>query len=256
MTLRSPSRLESPPQPSCPRKEAAQVHPEGPLSLCWGGGSCGGLFGRATVYLCIALFSGPPSSWNDPQATPLFQPGHKRTPSEAERWLEEVAKAAKAQQHQQVPLAAPPPLSGFPLSYEAAPLPAGIFASPHMPPTFVPVGTAYVPALPFPALPSVPVVGITPSQMVTNAFCTATQAPVTNLGVKASPFPQALLDPPRLKANGTVWSSEQSPPGISAPHPEPPDPFEAQWAALESKAPTAASNPFSGDRQKTFEIEL
>ncbi|XP_058051621.1 numb-like protein [Ahaetulla prasina] len=200
--------------------------------------------------------TGPPSSWNDPQANPLFQPGHKRTPSEAERWLEEVAKAAKAQQHQQVPLAAPLPLPGFPLSYEAAPIPAGIFTSPHMPPTFVPVGTAYMPALPFPAIPSVPVVGITPSQMVTNAFCSATQAPVTNLGVKASPFPQALLDPPRLKANGTIWPSKQSPPGISAPHSEPPDPFEAQWAALESKAPTAASNPFSGDRQKTFEIEL
>ncbi|KAG8143715.1 hypothetical protein E2320_000903 [Naja naja] len=126
--------------------------------------------------------AGPPSSWNDPQAHPLFQPGHKRTPSEAERWLEEVAKAAKAQQHQ--------------------------------------------------------------------------QAPVTSLGVKASPFPQALLDPPRHRANGTAWPSEQSPPGTSAPHPEPPDPFDAQWAALESKAPTAAPNPFSGDRQKTFEIEL
>ncbi|XP_034294183.1 numb-like protein isoform X1 [Pantherophis guttatus] len=200
--------------------------------------------------------TGSPSSWNDPQANSLFQPGHKRTPSEAERWLEEVAKAAKAQQHQQVPLATPPLLPSFPLSYEAAPLPTGIFASPHMPPTYVPVGTAYVPALPFPAIPSVPVVGITPSQMVTNAFCSATQGPVTNLGVKASPFPQARLDPPRLKANGTVWPSEQNPPGISAPHPEPPDPFEAQWAALESKAPTAASNPFSGDRQKTFEIEL
>ncbi|XP_007438663.2 numb-like protein, partial [Python bivittatus] len=198
--------------------------------------------------------TGPSSSWNDPPASPLFQPGHKRTPSEAERWLEEVAKAAKAQQQQQQqppPLAAPAPLPGFP-----APLPAGIFASPHMPPTFVPVGTAYAPAVPFPALPSVPVVGITPSQMVANAFCSATQAPIRNLGVKAGPFPQALLAPPRLKANGTVWPPEQSQPGVPAPHPEPPDPFEAQWAALESKAPAAASNPFSGDRQKTFEIEL
>lgn len=220
------------------------------------GGALEACLGGPLFDLCIALFSGPASSWDDPQANPLFQPGHKRTPSEAERWLEEVAKAAKAQQHQQVPLATPPPLPAFPLSYEAAALPAGIFASPHMPPTFVPVGTAYVPALPFPALPSMPVVGITPSQMVTNAFCSATQAPVTDLGVKASPFPQALLDPPRLKANGTAWPYEQSPPGISAPHLKPPDPFEAQWAALESKASTAASNPFSGDRQKTFEIEL
>ncbi|XP_063167822.1 numb-like protein [Candoia aspera] len=200
--------------------------------------------------------TGPPSSWNDPPASPLVQPGHKRTPSEAERWLEEVAKAAKAQQQQQVPPAASAPLPSFPLSYEPAPLPAGIFASPHMPPTFVPMGTAYVSAVPFPALTSVPVVGITPSQMVANAFCSATQAPLTNLGVKASPFPQALPAPPRLKANGTAWPPERSQPGVSDPHPEPADPFEAQWAALESKAPAAAPNPFSGDRQKTFEIEL
>ncbi|XP_070620308.1 LOW QUALITY PROTEIN: numb-like protein [Erythrolamprus reginae] len=199
---------------------------------------------------------GPPPSWNEPQANPLFQPGHKRTPSEAERWLEEVAQAAKAQQHQQVPLAGP--LPSFPLGYDPGALPPGLFAPPPAPPAFVPMGpAAYVPALPFPALPSVPVVGITPSQMVTHAFCSATQAPAADLGAKASPFPPALLDPPRLKANGPAWPAEQSPPGTSAPpHPEPPDPFEAQWAALESKVPTAAPNPFSGDRQKTFEIEL
>uniref|UniRef100_A0A8C5SD08 Numb-like protein n=1 Tax=Laticauda laticaudata TaxID=8630 RepID=A0A8C5SD08_LATLA len=235
----APSRDSDSISALCTQIDTSLAHLEGPL-----------------FDICIALFSGPPSSWSDPQAQPLFQPGHKRTPSEAERWLEEVAKAAKAQQHQQVPLAAPPPLPSFPLGYGAAPLLPGLFASPHVPPTFVSVGTAYVPALPCPALPSVPVVGITPSQMVTNAFCSATQVPVTSLGLKASPFPQALLDPPRLRANGTAWPSEQSAPGISASHPEPPDPFEAQWAALESKATTAAPNPFSGDRQKTLEIEL
>lgn len=40
----------------------------------------------------------------------------------------------------------------------------------------------------------------------------------------------------------------------------PVDPFEAQWAALESKSKQRANpsptNPFSSDLQKTFEIEL
>nr|XP_031314591.1 numb-like protein isoform X8 [Camelus dromedarius] len=52
---------------------------------------------------------GPPpasagtSAWGEPSGPPAaaFQPGHKRTPSEAERWLEEVSQVAKAQQQQQ-----------------------------------------------------------------------------------------------------------------------------------------------------------
>ncbi|CAM5172570.1 unnamed protein product, partial [Eretmochelys imbricata] len=53
-----------------------------------------------------------PAAWGEPGAgapspAPPFQPGHKRTPSEAERWLEEAAQTAKAQQL--APSAAPVP---------------------------------------------------------------------------------------------------------------------------------------------------
>nr|XP_020442927.1 numb-like protein isoform X1 [Monopterus albus] len=233
------------------------------------------------------------SSWVQPEA-PLHSPppvsvalqmqsGHKRTPSEAERWLEEVSKAVKAQQspppgptiptipgppsmsgHQMcsqaaisaaqvstvsmslgtmakplisgpsalsgqapmplppmpmssVPLIPGPPVSGppmslpsmsiptmsgpsmsgapmihpslpgppgslpssvqpFPLAFDTTPAPAGMFASQPVQPAFVPMQT-YMPGLAssmtYPNA-SVPVVGITPSQMVANVFCTAT----------------------------------------------------------------------------------
>ncbi|XP_067450188.1 numb-like protein isoform X4 [Thunnus thynnus] len=212
-----------------------------------------------------------------------MQSGHKRTPSEAERWLEEVSKAVKAQQspppgptiptipgppsvssHQvssqaalsaapvstismplgtmskplitgpsalsgqapmplppmsisSVPLIPGPPVSGppmslpsmsiptmsgpsmsgasmiqpslpgppgslpssmqpFPLAFDSTPAPVGMFASPPVQPAFVPMQT-YMPGLAssmtYPNA-SVPVVGITPSQMVANVFCTAT----------------------------------------------------------------------------------
>ncbi|XP_035535630.1 numb-like protein isoform X2 [Morone saxatilis] len=212
-----------------------------------------------------------------------MQSGHRRTPSEAERWLEEVSKAVKAQQtpppgptiptipgppsmsSQQmssqaaisaaqvstvpmslgtmskplisgppalssqapmplppmslssVPLIPGPPVSGppmslpsmsiptmsgpsmsgapmiqpslpgppgslpstmqpFPLAFDATPAPVGMFASQPVQPAFVPMQT-YMPGLAssmtYPNA-SVPVVGITPSQMVANVFCTAT----------------------------------------------------------------------------------
>lgn len=231
------------------------------------------------------------SSWVQPEP-PLHSPppvsvamqsGHKRTPSEAERWLEEVSKAVKAQQtpppgptiptipgppsmssHQMstqtvmsaapvstvtmslgtmskplisgpstlsgqapmplppmsissVPLIPGPPVSGppmslpsmsiptmsgpsmsgaslmqtslpgppgslpssmqpFPLAFDTTPAPVGMFASQPVQPAFVPMQT-YMPGLAssmtYPNA-SVPVVGITPSQMVANVFCTAT----------------------------------------------------------------------------------
>ncbi|XP_077174562.1 numb-like protein isoform X2 [Paroedura picta] len=202
-----------------------------------------------------------PAAWPDSSvgapSSPPFQPGHKRTPSEAERWLEEVAQAAKAQQQAAVAMAAvPTPLPAFPLSYPAAAPPVGVFVPPHGLPAFVPMGSGYPPAVPYGALPSVPVVGITPSQMVANAFCSATQTPTTTLGAKASPFPQNLLGPVRPKPNGTAWPLEQNQPARPSPCQEPLDPFEAQWAALESKAPSTTLNRFSDDPQKTFEIEL
>ncbi|XP_023599725.1 LOW QUALITY PROTEIN: numb-like protein [Myotis lucifugus] len=163
---------------------------------------------------------GPPpastgtSAWGEPSVSPAaaFQPGHKRTPSEAERWLEEVSQVAKVQQQQQqqqqvssVP-AAPPPLQPFPAPvgpFDAAPAQVALFLPPpHMQPPFVPT----YPGLGYPPMPRVPVVGIT----------------------QPAPTPAHELDP-----------------------------FEAQWAALEGKpAVEKPSNPFSGDVQKTFEIEL
>ncbi|XP_067363510.1 numb-like protein isoform X3 [Channa argus] len=228
------------------------------------------------------------SSWVQPEpplhSPPLpvsivmqMQSGHKRTPSEAERWLEEVSKAVKVQQtppsvptipgppsvssHQMssqasaqvstvsmslvtmskplisgpsaltcqapmplqpmpissVPLIPGPPVSGppmslpsmsiptmsgpsmsgapmiqpsvpvppgslptsmqpFPMAFDATPAPVGMFASQPVQPAFMPMQT-YMPGLAssmtYPNA-SVPVVGITPSQMVANVFCTAT----------------------------------------------------------------------------------
>uniref|UniRef100_A0A8D2IRN3 NUMB like endocytic adaptor protein n=1 Tax=Varanus komodoensis TaxID=61221 RepID=A0A8D2IRN3_VARKO len=124
---------------------------------------------------------------------------------------------------------------------------------PPLPPAFVPLGAAYPALVPCTA---VPVVGITPSQMVANAFCSAAQAPAAALGGKGGPFPPSLLGPCRPKANGSAWPPGQSQPAPPAPRQEPPDPFEAQWAALETKPPPTMPNPFSSDRQKSFEIEL
>ncbi|XP_062408651.1 numb-like protein isoform X1 [Sardina pilchardus] len=145
------------------------------------------------------------------------QGGHKRTPSEAERWLEEVTKAVKStqstpplpppptQQPPPVPTLPGPPLptlpgppvptlagppmptmacqpgslptsmQPFPLAFDATPAPVGMFGQPPLQPAFVPM-QAYMPTLAnsmtYPNA-SVPVVGITPSQMVANVFCTA-----------------------------------------------------------------------------------
>ncbi|XP_037123468.1 numb-like protein isoform X1 [Syngnathus acus] len=218
------------------------------------------------------------SSWvqpdpplHSPSASTALQSGHKRTPSEAERWLEEVSKAVRSQQtpppgptiptipgppsvsSQQitslapvslgtmskpliagpsalsaqplppmsissVPLIPGPPISSppmslpsmsiptmsgpsmsgaqmiqpslaggprgslpsilqpFPLAFDATSAPVGMFAGQPVQPAFVPMQT-YMPGLAssmtYPNV-SVPVVGITPSQMVANVFCTAT----------------------------------------------------------------------------------
>ncbi|KAB0396426.1 hypothetical protein E2I00_012068, partial [Balaenoptera physalus] len=181
---------------------------------------------------------GPPpastgtSAWGEPSVPPAaaFQPGHKRTPSEAERWLEEVSQVAKAQQQQAASVpAVPPGLQPFPAPvgpFDAAPAQVAVFLPPpHMQPPFVP---AY-PGLGYPPMPRVPVVGITPSQMVANAFCSAAQLqpqPATLIG-KAGAFPPpAAPSAPggqaRPRPNGAPWPPEPAP----APAPEL-DPFEA-----------------------------
>ena len=206
-----------------------------------------------------------------------MQSGHRRTPSEAERWLEEVSKAVKAQQTpppgptiptipgppsvasqstsasavpvsagaskplipsqapmpmppmsvSSVPLIPGPPVSGppmslpsmsiptmtgpsmsgapmtqaslppgslpssmqpFPLAFDTTPAPVGMFAGQPVQPAFVPM-QAYMPGLAssmtYPNA-SVPVVGITPSQMVANVFCTATGSSGASGGMGSS----------------------------------------------------------------------
>ncbi|KAM8953629.1 numb-like protein isoform 1-T1 [Pelodytes ibericus] len=228
--------------------------------------------------------------WSEPPVTTSapsnFQMGHRRTPSEAERWLEEVAKAAKAQQqqHQQqppppqsvvpIPMPVPASMQTYPVQYEPPPAPVGMFIASHMQPTYVPVGS-YPPAMAnsmsYPAA-SVPVVGITPSQMVANVFCSATQVPSSNLANKSNPFPPNVPHStnvqhptssqpsqpgtkPNATANGTTWPPDPSQLRLASTAQDV-DQFEAQWAALESKSQQRLANPFSNELQKTFQIEL
>lgn len=242
-----------------------------------------------------AMVSG--TEWNSSTpgtASPsLFQGNHRRTPSEADRWLEEVSKTVRAQQQQQPAPAPQPPLqpppaasqaaaAAYPVSTFIAPQPVPVGVVPPMQPPFIPAQPyAVANGMTYAAAPSVPVVGITPSQMVANVFGTASHAPAAHPHqspslVKQQTFPQyeassATASPffnPPAQHNGSAafngvdggkWAAEDK-------HPQPPaatpqvDPFEAQWAALESKAKQrtnpSPTNPFSSDLQKTFEIEL
>ncbi|XP_040414404.1 protein numb homolog isoform X4 [Anser cygnoides] len=219
----------------------------------------------------------------------LFQGNHRRTPSEADRWLEEVSKTVRAQQQPAPapqPLLQPPPAASqsapaFPVSTYIAPQPVPVGVVPPMQPPFIPAQPYAVANGMTYAAPSVPVVGITPSQMVANVFGTASHTPAAHPHqspslVKQQTFPQyesssATSSPfftPPAQHNGSAafngvdggkWAAEDkhSQPPAAAPQV---DPFEAQWAALEGKAKQrtnpSPTNPFSSDLQKTFEIEL
>nr|XP_009507594.1 PREDICTED: protein numb homolog isoform X3 [Phalacrocorax carbo] len=230
------------------------------------------------------------SSTSSGAASPsLFQGNHRRTPSEADRWLEEVSKTVRAQQQPTPapqPLLQPPPAASqsapaFPVSTFVAPQPVPVGVVPPMQPAFIPAQPYAVANGMTYAAPSVPVVGITPSQMVANVFGTASHTPAAHPHqspslVKQQTFPQyesnsATTSPffnPPAQHNGSAafngvdsgkWAAEDkhSQPPAAAPQV---DPFEAQWAALESKAKQrtnpSPTNPFSSDLQKTFEIEL
>ncbi|KAM6254938.1 protein numb homolog isoform 8-T11 [Spheniscus humboldti] len=230
------------------------------------------------------------SSTSSGAASPsLFQGNHRRTPSEADRWLEEVSKTVRAQQQPTPapqPLLQPPPAASqsapaFPVSTFIAPQPVPVGVVPPMQPAFIAAQPYAVANGMTYAAPSVPVVGITPSQMVANVFGTASHTPAAHPHqspslVKQQTFPQyesnsATASPffnPPAQHNGSAalngvdggkWAAEDkhSQPPAAAPQV---DPFEAQWAALESKAKQrtnpSPTNPFSSDLQKTFEIEL
>ncbi|XP_067152620.1 protein numb homolog isoform X5 [Apteryx mantelli] len=235
-------------------------------------------------------FQGTEWSTSSGAASPsLFQGNHRRTPSEADRWLEEVSKTVRAQQQPTPapqPLLQPPPATSqsapaFPVNTFIAPQPVPVGVVPPMQPAFIPAQPYAVANGMTYAAPSVPVVGITPSQMVANVFGTASHTPAAHPHqspslVKQQTFPQyetnsgttsPFFKPP-VQHNGSAafngvdggkWAAEDK-------HSQPPaaaaqvDPFEAQWAALESKAKQrtnpSPTNPFSSDLQKTFEIEL
>uniref|UniRef100_A0A671DVA5 Protein numb homolog n=1 Tax=Rhinolophus ferrumequinum TaxID=59479 RepID=A0A671DVA5_RHIFE len=225
----------------------------------------------------------------------LFQAGPTDVlPSEADRWLEEVSKSVRAQQ---------PPASAVPLQPVLQPPPPAAISQPAPPfqgnsfltsqplPVGVvpPLQPAFVPAqaypvangMPYPA-PNVPVVGITPSQMVAHVFGTAGHPQAAHPHqspslVKQQTFPQSetssataspFFKPPAQHLNGSAAFNGVDDGRLASgdKHTElpagscPVDPFEAQWAALESKSKQrtnpSPTNPFSSDLQKTFEIEL
>ncbi|XP_028638004.1 protein numb homolog isoform X3 [Grammomys surdaster] len=224
----------------------------------------------------------------------LFQAGHRRTPSEADRWLEEVSKSVRAQQPQvsaaplQPVLQPPPPAAIAPPAppfqghafLTSQPVPVGVV--PPLQPAFVPTQSYPVAnGMPYPAS-NVPVVGITPSQMVANVFGTAGHPQATHAHqspslAKQQTFPQyetssaatsPFFKPPAQHLNGSAAFNGVDNGGLASgnrhaevpPGTCPVDPFEAQWAALESKSKQrtnpSPTNPFSSDLQKTFEIEL
>ncbi|PNJ27861.1 NUMB isoform 5 [Pongo abelii] len=224
----------------------------------------------------------------------LFQAGHRRTPSEADRWLEEVSKSVRAQQPQASaaplqPVLQPPPPTAIsqpapPFQGNAfltsQPVPVGVV--PALQPAFVPAQSYPVAnGMPYPA-PNVPVVGITPSQMVANVFGTAGHPQVAHPHqspslVRQQTFPHyeassattsPFFKPPAQHLNGSAAFNGVDDGRLASAdrHTEVPtgtcpvDPFEAQWAALENKSKQrtnpSPTNPFSSDLQKTFEIEL
>lgn len=224
----------------------------------------------------------------------LFQAGHRRTPSEADRWLEEVSKSVRAQQPQASaaplqPVLQPPPPTA--ISQPVPPFQGSAFLTSQPVPVGVvpPLQPAFVPAQSYPVAngmtypaPNVPVVGITPSQMVANVFGTAghpqaAQPHQSPSLIKQQTFPQyetssatasPFFKPPAQHLNGSaalngvddgrLASGDKQPEAPAGPCTV--DPFEAQWAALESKSKQrtnpSPTNPFSSDLQKTFEIEL
>ncbi|XP_047201375.1 protein numb homolog isoform X4 [Girardinichthys multiradiatus] len=240
-------------------------------------------------------------------APPTASPGlsaHKRTPSEADRWLEEVTKSVRVPQSKPVtaestpppqPFGAPsqmpiasvsivPPVPFFP------PLPPTVPIVPPRQPTFHAQAPASYPVsngLPF-SQPSMPVFGITPSQMVANVFGSATQPQPFPLPASTTPQTDAqainnispyikpplptevnpaTLHPPNGRAafNGAdgwaasshIASSSQY---VQSAPAQQEDAFEAQWAALENRphqrTTPSPTNPFSTELQKTFEIQL
>uniref|UniRef100_A0A3P9K5P6 NUMB endocytic adaptor protein n=1 Tax=Oryzias latipes TaxID=8090 RepID=A0A3P9K5P6_ORYLA len=222
----------------------------------------------------------PGSDWSSAAgivAPPTSSPAvtsHKRSSSEADRWLEEVSKSVRAAQPSPVLAAATPPSQLFSTQ---APMPS---APPTVPLAFMPPVTPAVPLLPPrqptfhgsppvsfplsnglpPPQPSVAVFGITPSQMVANVFGSTTQPPPFPLpATQPLPFPPpsssapqqdsqtlspfikphpptnpASLQPSNSKVPFNGAGSWAAPSSQLTAAPQE-DAFEAQWAALEGR---------------------
>ncbi|XP_034419103.1 protein numb homolog isoform X2 [Cyclopterus lumpus] len=251
----------------------------------------------------------PGSNWSSPTPVIVVPPNsspsmssHRRTPSEADRWLEEVTKSVRVPQSNPIMAAATVPAQfTAPVAMPVAPVPsvtpvAFMSSLPSVPmlpprqPAFHPQAPVSYPmpnGLPFPQ-PSVPVVGITPSQMVANVFGSAVQ-PQPFPGAASTlpqhdpqavchispfikpPLSNAVTPAPLQPSNGSVtfngadnWAaaSRLAPASPFTQPPAPPleDAFEAQWAALEGRSrqrtTPSPTNPFSTELHKTFEIQL
>ncbi|XP_052000959.1 protein numb homolog isoform X5 [Xyrauchen texanus] len=215
----------------------------------------------------------PGGEWPSPASavsTTLSEPApcHKRTPSEADRWLEEVSKSVRVPQSATVIMRTetPPAQQTFPVPMPVpmAPGPTAPFmhsipsAAPTVPPR-QPAFHAQAPAsfpvsngLPF-VQPSFPVVGITPSQMVANVFGSATQTqpipvpvPVAQTQIQSSPFSTPPLAQFDTQGVCSPFGKPFLPPVSNVP--APPIGSAAlngmnSWAAVASPAPSMALQP-------------
>ncbi|KAG9336792.1 hypothetical protein JZ751_003140 [Albula glossodonta] len=198
---------------------------------------------------------------------PVPPPSHRRTPSEADRWLEEVSKSVRAQQPTPTMGAPTAPAPAFPSPLSApvpapAPAPAPVAFMPTLPPAVPllpprqPAYQASAPAsypmsngIPY-AQPSVPVVGITPSQMVANVFGSATGAPPPPVPPQPFPNPQVSFPPVQYDARAACSpfnKPPQPPPNpapITTPFMQPPN-GNATFNGADSWVPPSLPPPSS-----------
>ncbi|XP_029943039.1 protein numb homolog [Salarias fasciatus] len=208
----------------------------------------------------------PPVIVVPPSSSPVL-PSHKRTPSEADRWLEEVTKSVRAPQPGPVaapapapapaPVPVPTPTPAPAPTPASAPVPAP--ARPFAPPVQMPVAPAPPgpPSVPVPVLPprqaacypmsnglplaGAPLFGITPSQMVANAFGSAAQPPPF-APAPAGPFTAPAPAP--AAAGPFATPAPAGPFTAPAPAPAAAGPFAAPAAAGPFAAP-APAGPFA-----------
>ncbi|XP_035023893.1 protein numb homolog isoform X5 [Hippoglossus stenolepis] len=203
-----------------------------------------------------------------PPSSPVL-PSHRRTPSEADRWLDEVTKSIRVPLPNPIMAAASPPTQAFtaPVQIPVASVPSVPFMTslPPVVPILPPRQLAFhgqAPAsypmsngLPFPQ-PGAPVVGITPSQMVANVFGSATQP---------QPFPVAASTTPQHDTQHVGNIS----PFIKPPHPHTMNPIHLQssngsvtfngadsWAPPSQLAPSSlATEPPPQPLEDAFEAQ-